>query len=64
MKLLVPLNDRLRLLSVFESRAYKAKTLRRRRLRCSGTPFINQEILRDIDSTFVTCRHGRHGYDF
>ncbi len=34
---LVPLNDRLRSLSVFQSRVYWSKTLRRRRLRCSGT---------------------------
>ena len=34
---LVPLNDRLRSLSVLQLLVYRSKTLRRRRLRCSGT---------------------------
>ena len=36
-RILVPLNDRLRSLSVLQLLVYGLKTLRRRRLRCSGT---------------------------
>ena len=50
-------------LTSLKSSLYQQMMLRYATFRLFIGLLVNQEILRDIDSTFVACRHGRHGHD-